>query len=161
MSALCHSVATTATPTKYRKMRHPHGLWQRAGWYLCQRYGSVSRAAATLEREYGMSRTASYRLVNGHAKSTDWLEQLLAREGVKMLEALFPELLEQRDEVAVRLYNTLVGVQCTDRVCSADVAEESLQLTRLAIRPDLDDLVRRSKRGWLRRLIDRFFRRDQ
>ena len=117
--------------------------------FLVRKYGSVTGAAATLELEYGMSRTASYRLLRGNAKSILWLEELLAREGVPLLEALFPELLAERDAAAERLRLTLESR--ADHHTATGNAQDVLCLTRAMLRPDLDNLVRRMEGGWVRR----------
>lgn len=149
MNAMCHPDQVIGTIPQCRKLERPHGLWERASWFLVRKYGSVTGAAATLELEYGMSRTASYRLLRGNAKSILWLEELLAREGVPLLEALFPELLAERDAAAERIRTTLESR--IDHHTAAGNSDEAMCLTREMLRPDLDDIVRRTEGGWVRR----------
>ena len=149
MNAMCHPSELLGTLMQSRKTERPHGIWERASWFLVQKYGSIKGAAATLEFDYGMSRTASYRLLQGNARTINWLEELLAREGVPLLEALFPELLAERDAAAERLRLTLATR--IDEHTATGNAEDALCLTRTMLRPDLDDLVRRMEGGWVRR----------
>ncbi|WP_376956504.1 hypothetical protein ABNQ39_00470, partial (plasmid) [Azospirillum sp. A26] len=130
-------------------MSAPAGIWQRAAGFLIRRYGSKKGAAATLQQDYGMAESVAYRLLRGEAKTIDWLEELLAREGVPLLEALFPELLAERDAAAERLRLTLESR--VDHHTAAGNSDEALCLTRLMLRPDLDDIVRRTEGGWVRR----------
>lgn len=149
MNAMCHPSQVVGTLNHCEKLSAPAGLWQRAAAFLIHRYGSRQAAAYTLQVEYGMSESVSYRLLRGEAKTIDWLEELLAREGVPLLETLFPELLAERDAAAERVRATLESR--IDHHRASGNAEEALCLTREMLRPDLDDLVRRTEGGWVRR----------
>lgn len=149
MNAMCHPDAIIGTPAQCTKVRRVHGLWERVADYLIRKHGSKQAAAWTLQADYGVHRGVSYRMLNGEAKTTAWLEELLAREGVPLLEALFPELLAERDAAAERIRNTLESR--VDHHAAAGHSDEVLCLTREMLRPDLDDIVRRTEGGWVRR----------
>jgi hypothetical protein len=149
MNALCHPSGLIETFSQSTKVRPIHGLWQRAADFFIRKHGSRLAAAQALQAEYGMHRGVCYRMLSGEAKTTAWLEELLAREGVPLLEALFPELLAQRDAAAERIRLTLESR--VDHHHAAGNADEALCLTRLMLAPDLDDIVRRTEGGWVRR----------
>lgn len=149
MNAMCHPDQIVGTLTQCAKVRLPFGLWERVAAFLIRKHGSKQAAAWTLQAEYGMDRGVSYRMLNGRAKTTAWLEELLAREGVPLLEAMFPELLAERDATAERMRLTLATR--ADAHTAAGNSEEALCLTRLMLAPDLRDLVQRTEGGPLRR----------
>lgn len=151
MNAMCPPNTLSASKDQSDVGGRPYGLWPRVGAYLVRKHGKPVLAAYWLQERYGIGRSASFDLVRGQAKSTDWLEQFLADEGLPLLEALFPELLAQRDAAAERLRDTLASR--ADAHIAAGGSQDVLCVTRTMLRPDLEDLIRRTEGGWVRRAV--------